>query len=55
MTTARRIASLSDAPWLPAGSSAETWVGSSCLVADPVIAVRLLITRENQAGELEFF
>lgn len=55
MTVARRISSLADAPWLPAGSSAEAWVGSSCLVADPVIVVRLLITRETQAGDLEFF
>lgn len=55
MTSTHLLSSVSEAPWLPTGSSAETWVGSSCRVAAPVIAARLLITREATAGGLEFF
>lgn len=43
------------APWLPVGSSAETWVGYDCQVDEPVIVTRLLIVRRKSAAAWEFF
>lgn len=55
MSDERRIATTVDAPWLPAGGSAEVWVGNDCHVALPVIVTRLLVVRSNPSGALEFF
>lgn len=53
--TAALLLTTTPAPWLPEGSSAETWVGHDCQVGEPVIVTRLLIVRRNSAAAWEFF
>jgi hypothetical protein len=55
VTEAQLIATTPEAPWLPPGSSAEVWVGEGCAAAEPVIIVRLLLTRRNASDSAEFF
>ncbi|GAB3867097.1 hypothetical protein GCM10028801_40350 [Nocardioides maradonensis] len=50
MAPARLLSSVVDAPWLPAGSTAQAWVGEGCPVPEPVIIVRLLLTRGGADG-----
>lgn len=50
MPDVRLIGSTPDAPWLPAGSTAEAWAGAGCAVPDAVIIVRLLLSRPGAAG-----
>ena len=48
------IASTSDAPWLPGGSTAEVWAGTEVEVPDTCIIVRLLLTRADADGRRFF-
>jgi hypothetical protein len=41
----RLIRSVPDAPWLPAGSTAEVWAGTDVEVPSPTVIVRLLVQR----------
>ena len=47
----RLIRSVPGAPWLPAGSSAEVWVGADIEVPEPAVIVRLLVRRTTLAGQ----
>jgi hypothetical protein len=44
-----------EAPWLPAGSDAEVWVGDIDSLPEPSIIVRLLLTRRSGPGPTRFF
>lgn len=55
MTEAELIATTPEAPWLPPDSTAEVWAGKDCRVPEPVIIVRLLVTRSGANGHPEFF
>lgn len=46
----RLVRTVSEPPWLPAGSSAEMWVGEDLDIPRPAVIVRLLVTRAP--GEL---
>jgi hypothetical protein len=46
----RLIRSVPDPGWLPAGSTAEVWVGAELEVPEPAVIVRLLVQREVPAG-----
>jgi len=55
MTDEHLIATTQEAPWLPQGSSAEVWVGEDCVLAEPAIIVRLLLTKRGSSRRPEFF
>ncbi|GIG55657.1 hypothetical protein Lfu02_00290 [Longispora fulva] len=55
MFNERLIALVPDAPWLPAGSTAEVWAGTRCGVPEPCVIVRLLLARVSSPGTVEFF
>jgi hypothetical protein len=46
----RLIRSVPGARWLPAGGTAEVWVGDDIDVPEPTVIVRLLIQRETPGG-----
>jgi hypothetical protein len=46
----RLVRSVPDAPWLPAGSTAEIWAGRNIEVPEPTVIVRLLVQRATTAG-----
>jgi hypothetical protein len=47
----RLIRSTPNASWLPAGSTAEVWVGADLDVPEPAVIVRLLLRRATPAGQ----
>lgn len=55
MTDEHLIATTAEAPWLPAGSSAEVWAGEDCALAEPAIIVRLLLTERGPCRRPKFF
>lgn len=55
MTDLRKISVVVGAPWLPPGSSAETWVGNTFPPAEPAVITRLLVIRQRQGHQPEFF
>lgn len=55
MTDEHLVATTPEAPWLPPGSSAEVWAGEDCAPAEPVIIVRLLLSKRGPSGHPEFF
>lgn len=47
----RLLTETPSAPWLPAGSAAQVWVGSDCLNFEPAVIVRLLLIRTSLAPQ----